>query len=408
MLMNMKSLFYVFSSSQISVREVMHMKRFAYIKKTLFLLFIGMLTVSGCGRNGDFSSGMVAGEEISTEPSETGNKVTTGSGTETENNTETESRSESENAAGTEESEATGSAQDQPMLLEVPVSSQREDILFHKVDGIDISWSEHRCQSDGENLYLVYGPAGELDLYVMPIGADEHFRANLDNPEGMVICHITMDLYGKIYLLVAGNDFEEWYIWRLDERKQVEEVIDISDCFETNQTPLWFLIDKEGNYYFQWVFYRDGVILDSKGELKHRFTMESLDIGWIYEAAVGKDGLIYVAYRDRGDEKVRIGEFDVESGSIIKEDSPLYLFRDEVFTRMSRGTDTNILLFSRYSGIWAYDQEQGILENRVPLSEMGLARDEESYPLTFLPDGRFVLLQGGKDGIHIKYIPAGK
>lgn len=406
--MNMKSLFYVFSSSQISVREVMHMKRFAYIKKTLFLLFIGMLTVSGCGRNGDFSSGMVAGKEISTEPSETGNKVTTESGTETENNANTESRTETENAAGTEESEAVGSAQGQPMLLEVPVSSEKEDILYHRVDGIDISFSAHRCQSDGENLYLVYGAAGELDLYVMPIGADEHFQANIDNPEGMVICHIAIDIYGKMHLLVGGNNFEEWYIWCLDENKQVEEVINVSDYFDIKQMAHWFLVDKEGNYYLQWVLSRDGVILDSEGTLKHRFTLESLDIGWIYEAAVGKDGLIYVIYRDRGDEKVRIGEFDVESGSIIKEDSPLYFSCDEIFNGMSRGTDTNILLFSRYSGIWAYDQEQGILENRVPLSEMGLARDEESYPLTFLPDGRFVLLQGGKDGIHIKYIPARK
>lgn len=384
------------------------MKTFAYIKRTLLLLYIGLLVLSGCGRNGDFSSGTAVRGETGTEFSETENKMGTESGTETENTTETESGTEAENAAGTGEGMAAGLSQGQPTLLEVPVSSEKEDILFHKVDGIDISWSVHRCQSDGENLYLVYGPAGELDLYVMPIGADEHFRANIHNPEGMVISHIAMDLYGGIHLLVAGNDFEEWYIWRLDERKQVEEVIDISDCFETNQTPLWFLVDKEGNYYFQWVFYRDGVIVDSEGELKHRFTMESLDIGWIYEAAVGKDGSIYVIYRDRGDEKVRIGEFDVENGSIIKEDSPLYLSRDEIFNGMSHGTDTNILLFSRYSGIWAYDQEQGILENRVPLSEMGLARNEETYPLTFLPDGRFVLLQAGKDGMHIKYIPAGK
>ena len=246
----------------------------------------------------------------------------------------------------------------------------------------------------------------------MPIGADELFRANISNPEGMAICHIAIDIYGKMHLIVAGNDFEEWYIWRLDEKKQVEEVIDISDYFEIRQVPLWFLVDKEGNYYLQWVFsrdrMRDGVIVDSEGALKYRFTLESLDIGWMYEAAVGKDGLIYAIYRDKGEDKVRIGEFDVENGSIIKEDSPLYFSRDEIFNGMFRGTDTNILLFSRYSGIWAYDQEQDILENRTPLSEIGLTPGEESYPLTFLPDGRLVLLQGGKDGIHIKYIPGGK
>ena len=378
----------------------MCMKLFVYKKKTLLLLLIGLFILSGCGRSDDFFSGTAAREEIGTESSEIENKAQTESGTETENNTETE---ESE-AAGSD-----GSAQRQPTLLEVPVSSKKEDILYHKMDDIDISLSSHRCQSDGENLYLVYGAAGEPDLYVMPIGADELFRANINNPEGMVILHITIDIYGKMHLIVAGNNFEEWYIWRLDESKQVEEVIDISDYFEIRQVPLWFLVDKEGNYDLQWAaLSRDGVIVDSEGALKHKFTLKSLDIGWMYEAAVGKDGLIYVIYRDRGDEKVRIGEFDVESNSIVKEDSPLYFSRDEIFNGMFRGTDTNILLFSRYSGVWAYDQEQGILENRTPLSEIGLVCNEESYPLTFLPDGRLVLLQRDKDGIHIKYIPGGK
>ena len=122
------------------------MKRFAYIKKTLFLLLISLLALSGCGRNGDISSETASGEEISTDSSEIENQV------ETENNT------------GTEDSEADGSAQSQPMWLEVPVSFQKEDILYHRVDGIDISFSAHRCQSDGENLYLVYGTT---DLYVM-------------------------------------------------------------------------------------------------------------------------------------------------------------------------------------------------------------------------------------------------
>ena len=370
----------------------MCMKLFAYKKNTLYLLLIGLFILSGCGRNDDFVSGTDR-EESSTEFAET------------ENNMEVDSKMETENNTEIEDSEAAGSAQGQPTLLEVPVSFQKEDILYHRVDDIDISFSTHRCQSDGENLYLVYGTT---DLYVMPIGADEHFRANIDNPEGMVICHIAIDIYGKMHLLVGGNNFEEWYIWRLDESKQVEAVINVSDYFDIKQMAHWFLVDKEGNYYLQWVLSRDGVILDSEGTLKHRFTLESLDIGWIYEAAVGKDGLIYVIYRDRGDEKVRIGEFDVESGSIVKEDSPLYLSRDEIFNGMFRGTDTNILLFSRNSGIWAYDRKQGILENRVPLSEMGLARDAESFPLTFLPDGRFVLLQGSKDGMHIKYIPGGK
>lgn len=346
-------------------------------KVKLFLLLIGLLVLSGCQDNSDFSTDIVVNEGSSKESAET------------------------------EESVMAESVPDQPKPSEVPVNSEEEVIRYHRVDDIDISLSTHRCQSDGENLYLVYGSAGEPDLYVMPIGADEHMRANIDNPEGMVVCHIAIDIYGKKHILVAGNDYEEWYIWRLNDSNQVEEAVDVSDYFEIKQMAHWFLVDKEGNYYLQWVLSRDGIIVDREGALKHRFTLESLETQWTYEAAVGKDGLIYVIYKD-DDARVRIGEFDVESGSIIKEDSPFYFTSDEIFDGMSRGTDTNILLFSRYSGVWAYDHEQGILENRVPLSDMGLTREAESFPLTFLPDGRFVLLEGGKDGLHIKYIPAGK
>lgn len=361
----------------------MHVKVPVYRKAILFLPLIGLLALSSCGHKGDFLSDAVVKEGTDAGFTETENKVEA------------------------EDSETAGSAQSQSSSLKVPVSSMELDILYHRVDDIDISLSEHRCISDGENIYLVYGSAGEPDLYVMPIGADEHSRANIDNPEGMVICHIAMDPYGKTHLLVAGNNFDEWYIWRLNENNQVDEVIDVSDYFEIKQMPLWFLVDKEGTYYLQWVLSRDGIIIDREGALKHRFTLESLDTRWTYEAAVGKDGLIYVIYND-WDEKVRIGEFDVENCSIIKEDSPLYFSRDEIFSGMSRGTDTNLLFFSRYSGIWAYDHEKGILENRVPLSDIGLTRDAESYPLTFLPDGRFILLQGSEEGFHIKYIPAGK
>ncbi len=91
---------------------------------------------------------------------------------------------------------------------------------------------------------------------------------------------------------------------------------------------------------------------------------------------------------------------------------------------MSCGTDTNLLLFSPYSGVWAYDNENEIIENRVPLSELGFESNAELYPLTFLPDGRLILLEKTANGKNdnqinnivdessknwlIKYIPAGK
>lgn len=288
-----------------------------------------------------------------------------------------------------------------------------EDILYHSEDGIDLLRALHRCVSDGENIYLVYG---EPDLYIMPIGTGEHRPANVNNPEKMDVCNIALDAHGRIHLLVAGQDNEKWLIWRLDENYQVDREIDISAYFETKYMPLWFLVDADGTYYLQWVIDRNGIIIDNEGALRNRFTPESLEIEWIYEATVGKDGLIYIVY-SHSDEKLEIGKFNVEKCLIENETLALSFPGDEIFNAMAGGTDTNLLLFSPYSGGWAYDKESGI-ENLVPLSEIGFGSNTEFYPLTFLPDGRLVLLAGMADGNYmddesskdwlLRYIPIGK
>lgn len=365
-------------------RKEMFGNTYITIVRGLIILFI-LIALSGCGHNEDSLLDANTKEEVYTEFLDT------------------------EETASVEYSDIIVQSESTPMPepLRIPVSTERKDILYHGTDGIDISLSMHRCESDGENIYLVYGDAGELDLYNMPIGSDEHSRINIDNPEEMVICHIAIDIYGNKHLIVAGNNYEEWFIWRLNESNQIEKVIDISDYFEIRQMPHWFLVDKDGTYYLQWVISRDGVIIDREGALKHKFTLKSLETRWTYEVAVGKDGLIYIVYYD-ADEKLRIGEFDTENGSIKKENTSLCFADDETFSEMSAGTDTNLLLFSPYSGVWAYDYEKEVLENRVSLSDLGLTKDANYVPLTFLPDGRLLLLEKSGKDTRLKYIPAGK
>lgn len=301
-------------------------------------------------------------------------------------------------------------------FTETEEKMKAEDIHYYSKDGIDLSRALHRCVSDGKNIYLVHG---EPDLYIMPIGTDEHIPANIDNPEGMDVCDIALDTYGRIHLLVAGRGNEEWFIWRLDESYQVDKKIDISAYFEMVQMPFWFLIDKDGTYYIQWVIGRDGIIVDSEGVLKHKFTLESLGTRWTYEAAVGSDGEIYLVHGDK-DVKLEIGKFDMENCLIENGNPIIYFPGSEVFSLMSGGTDTNLLIFSPYSGVWACDTESGIMENRVPLSDIGFDSGKEFRPLTFLRDGRLILLgqtvnenntdAAGESFNHrlLKYIPVGK
>lgn len=130
-------------------------------------------------------------------------------------------------------------------------------------------------------------------------------------------------------------------------------------------------------------------------------------VRWTYEAALGEDGLIYIVYGE-WDEKLNIDEFDVENCSIKKEDASIWFPRGSTFAAMSCGTDTDFLLFSRDTGIWAYDNEKGILENRVPLADIGFGSNVECCPLTFLLDECLFLEGEDGNGIRIKYIPAGR
>lgn len=378
----------------------MYWKKFIYKGCAWLVMFGCLVLLSGCGQ-GDDSVAPTSGSSVDEVVEPNAVKADEESA---ENANEKPADKDEEKDDSHEASKAL------PEQIKVPVNTEAVEISYLSEDDIDLLRAVHRCVSDGENIYLAYN---EPDIFVMPIGADKHSPANIDNPEGMKVCNVAMDIQGRLHLLMAGQSYEEWFIWRLNEEYQVEEFLDISAYFETKHIPIWFLIDKDGTYYLQWNIERNGIVVDSEGALKHELTPQSLGIGWIYEAAVGKDGRISLLYCGE-DDKLVMGELDVEKGSIKGDASTLSFPGDETFSAMSAGTDTNLLLFSPNSGVWAYDKEQELLENRVPLTDLGLRKDMEYWPLTFLQDGRLLMMgkavNADAEGTEliIKYIPAGR
>ena len=272
--------------------------------------------------------------------------------------------------------------------LEIPVNTKAEEIHYYREDYVELLPEAPHCISDGKNIYLLSSP----DFYIMPVGTDEIKLNNIDLPEGMEICHYTSDSYGRIHLLIAARDNEEYFIWRLDGNYQVDKKIEISTYIETIQMPRWprwFLVLDDGTYYIQWALEQDGIIVSGDGILRHRFTLDSLGIGQVRQVAVGKDDHIYIVHGNRIERRV-IGKLDVDSCIIENENPNLYFPANEIFIAMSAGTDTNLLLLSMYSGIWAYDTESGIMENRVSISDVrsGLDIESEFWINLFLPDGR--------------------
>lgn len=363
---------------------MMYLKKLICKKSLILTLFSILLLLSGCGKEQKFAA--VNSERCVEESGTTNEKI--------------EDKKESDEANEMPEE-----------VSEVVVNTQALDVSFYCEDGIDPLRAIHRCVADGGNIYLAYT---ESDLYMMPLGGEKHLPVGIDNPNKMKVCHVTIDFYGRIHLLMANQDYDEWYIWRLDENNQVDSIIDISTYCETIYIPNWFFIDKEGFYYLQWPMDRSGIILDSNGIMLHKTTPETLGLSWIYEASLGKDGSVYIVYSN-GENRLEIGELDMKNGTVKNMDSSLTFPSDEVFTVMAAGTDTNLLLFSPYSGVWAYDKEKGILEKRVAISDIGYESHMEYWALTFLPDGRLLALgqtfndASAKDEeVLMKYIPAGR
>ena len=316
-----------------------------------------------------------------------------------ESNQETEEIMPSQSAAG--ENEFITEA---PKRVNIPVNTNREEVAYLCEDGIDLNRAAHRCASDGENVYLAYT---ESDLYVLPLEEKQHKPAGLVNSEGMKVCNVTTDMEGKVHLLMATPDFEQWFIWQLDDALQVEKEVDITACFNTKQIPLWFMVDKNGDYYLQWMMNRNGAIVSEDGTLLHQTTLDSLGVSWIYEAAVGRDGSIYLLYSFDGESK-ELGSLDTVKGCLGEDSISLNIPGSDTLSAMAAGTDTEILLFGPYCGVWAYNSEKGTIEQRVKLSEIGYEEGVEYRPLNFLADGRLLTVGGTAEEQILKYIPAGR
>ncbi len=367
------------------------MKQLGNKKRFIFFLFCSILLFSGCGRENNALMHTQEGDAI--------RDVDT---------MDTEKEEKSEENEENKTIETNGNLW---QGTEVSVNMQAQVVPYMMEDGIDPLRAVHRCTSNEENIFLAYN---ETDFYIIPIGADKHSPACIDNPEGMKVCNITVDGYGKIHLLMAGDNYDEWNIWCLNEEYQIQKKIDISSLCDTKYIPIWFLVDKEGIYYLQWPHDRSSILINSDGIMEHKLTPELLGASWIYEAAVGRDGKIYLVYSNE-EEKLIVGELDVNNGSIIEGVGEYSFPKDETFSAMSAGTDTNLLLFSPYSGVWAYDEDKEIFENRVVLSELGFGDNVEYWPFTFLADGRLWLMgrewkdeTTAEETLIMNYIPAGR
>ena len=278
------------------------------------------------------------------------------------------------------------------------------------------------CISDGENLILYQSSEyGEAGFYKMKVGQSEVERIELDIPEYLDVTKMTTDMYGNIYLLLTGNteflseeNTAKHEIWILNDKFEVSSILDISDSTEGEKLmPYQFLVDQNGSYFIQWGYGSfKGIFLDKQGKLIAKINNTVLEIDELQTAGLGQDGSVYMCYRK--DEHIYISRLNMESGKLENQEQNTLFDQDELVLSIGAGTDTQLLIYSTNSGIWAYDQEENYLENRVAMNESDTPFDTYILIRKFLPDGRLLLIENitntnGELGKRIlKYIPAGK
>lgn len=233
----------------------------------------------------------------------------------------------------------------------------------------------------------------------------------VEMPEGMQVLNMAVDEQGNCHMLWVSAErqvidgvehnvinFEKCCITKVNRDGDLEAIMDISELFANLQTrPYCFITDEDGCYYFETSeeivkVYPDG----------SRAALISCD-GWIEVIGCAQNGEIYCVYQtESGEEYIGWIEGDkvTNCGTVMPK-------ADASYSVMTAGTDTEILLFNKEGGVFAYDALTNTLDTRVDGTELPVA-GQDIVGCGFLGDGRLCLMTQSEDTSTFYYIPAGE
>lgn len=303
-------------------------------------------------------------------------------------------------------------------LIEIQVNREEKEINY-VCNEQEVSL--RKCVTNGENIYLLQAAdyTEKPSLYEMKIGEEKTKKLDIQMPENLEICNLTVDIDGNLHLLL--NTYEDktkeqsdWQIWVLDNEYNVVKQLDVSAAFEgKTYQPNGFYIDKLDCYYIQgrWDMV-PSMVLDSQGVLCNILDSEALGIESVQSVGRGKDGKIYLVYG--GDRAGTIGVLDGTAGSMEKEYEQILPENDTYFLEIEAGTDTDLLLFSATSGLWAYNMQDNNLSHRVEMEEKVVPINTVILYRRILQDGRLLIIEnilednGDLKYRNFKYIAGGE
>lgn len=270
----------------------------------------------------------------------------------------------------------------------------------------------------GADMLYLYGIKPDESFFLGCMKQEDvQFREiPLKLPDDMRVAYMTVDRAGNchsIWISVETLDvdgvthyrrtYEKVQITVVDKDGELIAEIDLSEIFQTEEIRpdyFCFAVDNEGNYYLGAA--QAIIKLNGKGEAEGKIPCE----GILQAVGCGRSGSIYCIYtKEDGKEllgRVEQGEDTtkvVSCGVFLPSAAALYL-------NMAAGADAELLFYNKAGGVYAYDSDAGIVEQRMMPEEMPVSgMDVSGYG--FLGDGRLCLLTTENGRAVFYYVPTG-
>lgn len=282
-------------------------------------------------------------------------------------------------------------------------------------------------QYEGEYFEKSVFKTGGKMLYICGIKSDgTYFLGNMkmeENnfkelpiiiPEEMRVINMAIDAYGNCHMLWVSVEkcfmseqkfdkinFEKSFIVMVNSEGKVKKNLDISKVMsEKKIRPFCFAVDDAGNYYFENNSEINEIIkLNSDGFLEDYILCD----GNIEAIGCGKSGVVYCVYtNENGEESIgKLEENMFISCEVVLPEA------DASYCNINVGTDTELLLYNKDSGVYTYDLNTNIVEHRIRRGELPIyGQNVGGYG--FCGDGRLCLMTQETGNTIFYYFPAGK
>lgn len=266
----------------------------------------------------------------------------------------------------------------------------------------------------GGDMIWLYGVKEDGTFFLGYMGKEEDVLQETDvSPEAdMRAFNMAVDRQGRCHILwmsvqrekADGREFDRLTFDRscitiVDRSGETEKEIQVSGVFSEEQNrPYCFAVDEAGNYYFENGKQLIQILPD--GTQGGAFSCA----GWICGIGTGKSGSIYCSSEMEDGtpvlEKLEDGKLRRCSAELPRANA--------IYAGIYGGTDTELLLINKDSGIFAVQDCDSSAETRVSGTELPVS-GENVVGYGILADGRACLLsQTAEKMPTFYYIPAGK